>query len=194
MRDGSRALAAAALVASALTLGACDALEPPPERAPPPDVTLRTVRLEQYSGGTLSTRVTLDELAYSRPTSRAALTNVRATPLRGGVPEGLLTAGAGEADFKRGGIELEGGVVFASAQQDRLETARCSLDLAGRTAEGHDPVQLHGPGYHVQAPAFTGRFAPDPRFELTGGVRAILDAAPIAPAPPPARRRHPRSR
>lgn len=169
----------------ALALGACHLLEPPPERAPPPDLTLTRVTLEQYRNGALVARGQLAEVRYQRDAARANATGVTLSPTAATGPAGTVRAGTADAQLRTGAVELAGGVSYETGERDRFETATASLDLARHTAVGADPVVAKGDGYTLESAGFRSDFGSERQIELTGGVRARVEPPP-APAPPKA--------
>lgn len=178
----ARALAVVAV------LGGCRAFEPPEEHAPPPDVTLRRVRLDHHIRGELRGTARLAELRYQRSLGRAELDAVEFRPLEHGEPGGTLVARHGVALMKTGDVELSDGVSFTATAGDRVETSACRIDLVRSKVVGREPVTMRGAGYRMEAPGFTATLGGEGRIDLTGGVRARLEE-PAPPAPPKSHRR-----
>jgi LPS export ABC transporter protein LptC len=180
----------APLLACALLGAGCQALAPPGERSAPPDLTFRGVRLEQYARGGLSARSTLRELRYEREPGTAQLDRLEVQLVRAGQPDGTVSAPRATAEVKDARMELRGGVRYASASDERLETASADLDFARHAVAGTEPVTLRGRDFTATAERFTGDTGSPPRFTLAGKVQASF-AAPEARAAPPRSLRRP---
>lgn len=167
-----------AMTAVAFALGACSILEPPAERAAPPDLVFRQVAVQHYSAGKRTSEGSLRELRYRTEQRRAEGDQLRGVPLdETGRPEGELTAGQGEALLAQSLLHLSGGVRHLGAEGDSLETRACHVDLSTRAIRGEERVVLSGETYRAEAPAFTGVLGSEGYFRLENGARATLDTA-----------------
>ena len=122
----------------------------------------------------------------------------------------VLTAATGIYQSQPQLLDLFDNVVLTHQNGTRFVTRRAHADLAGNTAEGHDPIEGHGPsgdiwgqGFHVidkgDTIIFTGHShailkgtkpaKPARPPQLPPGIvktAAAVEAAASAPAPPPA--------
>lgn len=157
----------------ALALAGCDALAPPPEREPPPDLTLVTVRMEHYESGRLSQRATLQTARYHRSDGRSDADGIAVEPLDDeGRPTGRLEATRGKGVLRQGAVRLEGGVKHRTPEDDVATTEACDLDLHERTARGTEPVRVEGADYHLDAAGFQAGWRDPPWLRFEGGVTA----------------------
>lgn len=168
----------AVVTALALALPACRVLEPPGEASPPPDLTLRHVRLEQYRDGEPTARVRLGELRYQRELARADVDRLVLVPLGGAAGGGQLEGTRGRADLKAGTVDLLEGVRYRSGRGEVLDTTRCRVDLRERTVTGPEPVTLTGPDLRAEADRFDARDGDDARVHLDGHVHAAFRDKP----------------
>jgi len=150
-----------ALPALAL-LAACGA-PPKDEGPPPPEVTLRDVRLRSYRGSVLTAVGRSSSIAYERasadvvsgPGSLDVFGNEGA---RAGVPLPPATridTRAGRGNLLSRGIDLWGGVQLRTPTGLEGRTDQAHLDSPTMHAHGESPVEVQGPnGYWLRAQGF----------------------------------------
>jgi lipopolysaccharide transport protein LptA/LPS export ABC transporter protein LptC len=163
------------LVPCALCLTACSVLQPPGERAAPPDLTFRRFRVQQYRDGALANRATFNTFEYERDLGRAQGDGTVFEPVEGSAVGTTVTAVRSSASTKTGLVLLEGGVVYLSADGERAQTESATVNLASHTSSGDLPVTIVGIGHHVEAKGFDASFAGAPDLELRGGVHSLFD-------------------
>lgn len=147
---------------SLVLMAACSA-PPRDEGPPPPEVTLRDVRLRSYRGSVLTAVGRSETMAYERasadvvsgPGSLDVLTR-EATSLVGHLPPATrIETHAARGNLLSRGIEVWGGVQLRTPTGLEGRTERAHLDSPTMHATGTSPVEVTGPGgYWLRAQAF----------------------------------------
>jgi len=142
----------------------CAACGAPPgdEGPPPPEVTLRDVRLRSYRGSMLTAVGRSETVAYERasadvltgPGSLDVLSR-EASALAGLPPATRIETRAGRGNLLSRGIDLWGGIQLRTPTGLEGRTEAAHLDSPTMHATGTRPVELHGPnGYWLEAQGF----------------------------------------
>ena len=145
-----------------LLIAACGA-PPKDEGPPPPEVTLRDVRLRSYRGSALTAVGRSETMAYERasadvlsgPGSLDVLSH-EASSLVGRLPAATrIDTRAGRGNLLSRGIDVWGGVQLRTPTGLVGKTESAHLDSETMHATGETPVEVQGPnGYWLRAQGF----------------------------------------
>jgi hypothetical protein len=135
---------------------------PKDDGPPPPEVTLKDVRLRSYRGSKLTAVGRSTSMAYERasadvisgPGTLDVLSHE--APSLGKLPPATrIETAAGRGNLLSRGIDVWGGVTLRTPTGLEGRTDRAHLDSLTMHAAGSSPVEVHGPnGYWLRAQGF----------------------------------------
>jgi hypothetical protein len=133
------------------------------------------VRFRAWRGGDLAASGTAEQATYRRDTGAVRASTAAVTLPRPGVPDLAVSAPVLTGDLHARTWKGEGGVVLIRGDTTvRTSSARWA-EVDG-LVRGDEAVEVTGPGYRLDGPAFTA----DPNtgdVEIRGGVRLVAGGA-----------------